>query len=51
MFILILLQAKNNLDQLIEEYLDLHILKADEEISKLCPKIIKDNDVILVYAL
>lgn len=45
------LQAKNNLDELIEEYLDLHILKADEEISKLCRKIIKDNDVILVYAL
>ena len=45
------LQAKCILSEEIDYYLDLYIVKADKEISKLCLKIINDNDVILVYAL
>ena len=45
------MQAKKILCGLIDEYLGLYIVKAGSEISKLCQKIIKDNDVILVYAL
>ena len=45
------MQAKRNLCTTIDEYLELYIVKAGTEISKLCQNIIKDNDVILVYAL
>ena len=44
-------QAKRLLCATIDEYLELYIVKAGTEISKLCQNIIKDNDVILVYAL
>jgi translation initiation factor eIF-2B subunit delta len=43
-------EAKRLLCATIDEYLELYIVKAGTEISKLCQNIIKDNDVILVYA-
>jgi translation initiation factor eIF-2B subunit delta len=43
-------EAKRVLCDGIDGYLNLYITMAGKEISKLCQDIIKDNDVILVYA-
>ena len=48
---MLLIQAKRVLCEGIDGYLNLYIRMAGKEISKLCQDIIKDNDVILVYAL
>ena len=44
-------QSKRELCQMLDDYIDLRVRRADDEISALCQKIIKNKDVvILVYA-
>ena len=51
MHVVLFSQAKKVLISTIEEYLELYIIRAGKEISKSFQNIIKDDDVILVYAL
>ena len=48
--LLISLQAKESLLQVIDDYINEKIVLADEAISQSCSKIINDGDVILVHA-
>ena len=44
-------QSKRELCQMLDDYIDLRVRRADDEISASCQKIIKNkDDVILVYA-
>ena len=45
-----LLQAKESLLRVIDDYINEKIVLADEAISQSCLKIINDGDVILVHA-